>query len=652
MIKFFARLTGAFLAAFFAVTLLPFTDNAQSPRTGQRFFQPEDLFRTWQIGASKWSTDGRFCAVEVLKPRRTLDRSLPTGEIRLLDASNRTFRTISSPAPNYIGFFNPMWSPDGRQLSFLSVDDNAIVQPWIWTVGAKNSRQLTGLDVKVGILDNPIVWVGSDRLALVAWESGAEKSGPLYFRILRGRKIADGWKRAVEMKTPTVSVLESGSGMKTDSSESRLLVIDIRSGKQRTLARGGVHKVSASADGQFISFLRESPGIPNQSIASYFAFETVDEAYDAINWGTERHVIDVQTGSEANPSSMTVSPSPAGRKSNDDIPLPQPGARLLSVAPSHSAALFLANDSQGSRLWIAGGGERPLSESFKFWQANEWVNEIKTGAAESISYKSTDGKKLTAWLLLPPNYSPGTKIPIVTIVYPGLTYGKTMPPSLSLLQPNFEHPQLFAALGYGVLLPSMPEDESRSLARLADGVLPAVDAVIEHGIADPDRISMLGQSDGGFAVLGLLTQTTRFRSAIASAGFSNFVSLYGTFYGQHRYGDAGLPQTGAVLRMLQLEKGYGGMGGPPWTYSDRYRESSSVLQADKVTTPLMLIHGDLDFIPIQQSEEFYTALYRQDKRATFVRYQGEWHTIASRPNVLDLWQRIETWLAETTATRR
>jgi dipeptidyl aminopeptidase/acylaminoacyl peptidase len=63
----------------------------------------------------------------------------------------------------------------------------------------------------------------------------------------------------------------------------------------------------------------------------------------------------------------------------------------------------------------------------------------------------------------------------------------------------------------------------------------------------------------------------------------------------------------------------------------------------------MLVHGDLDNIPIQQAEEFYTALYRQDKRAALVRYQGEWHTIASRANVLDLWRRMGAWLEETMA---
>ena len=162
----------------------------------------------------------------------------------------------------------------------------------------------------------------------------------------------------------------------------------------------------------------------------------------------------------------------------------------------------------------------------------------------------------------------------------------------------------------------------------------------------------MGRAAAAFATLGLITQTTRFRSAIASAGYSDLVSLYGTFYGQYRYGDAGAPQKGQVLRMLQLEKGFVGLGGPPWVEADRYRANSAVLRADKVETPLMLVHGDLDFIPIQQAEEFFTALYRQDKRAVFVRYHGEWHGISNRTNVLDLWRRITEWLSETMAPRK
>jgi len=186
---------------------------------------------------------------------------------------------------------------------------------------------------------------------------------------------------------------------------------------------------------------------------------------------------------------------------------------------------------------------------------------------------------------------------------------------------------------------------------LTSGVLPAIDALLARGIVDPDRVAVAGQSDGGFATLGLLTQTARFRTAIASASSSDLTSLYGTFYGQYRHGDAGPPQKGQVLRMLQMEKGLFGLGGPPWEQSDAYRAGSPLLGADKVQTPLMLVHGDLDFIPIQQAEEFFTALYRQDKRAVLLRYEGEWHTIANRVNVLDLWRRIGQWLSETMPSR-
>ncbi|HET8670782.1 MAG TPA: prolyl oligopeptidase family serine peptidase [Candidatus Saccharimonadales bacterium] len=95
-----------------------------------------------------------------------------------------------------------------------------------------------------------------------------------------------------------------------------------------------------------------------------------------------------------------------------------------------------------------------------------------------------------------------------------------------------------------------------------------------------------------------------------------------------------------------------GLGGPPWKEPDRYRAHSSINQAHKVETPLLLIQGDLDFIPIQQSEEFFTALFRQDKRVRLLRYAGEGHTISDRANVLDMWKQMEAWLTETIAPRK
>jgi len=60
----------------------------------------------------------------------------------------------------------------------------------------------------------------------------------------------------------------------------------------------------------------------------------------------------------------------------------------------------------------------------------------------------------------------------------------------------------------------------------------------------------------------------------------------------------------------------------------------------------MIVQGDMDFVPIQQGEEFFTALYRQNKRAAFVRYIGEGHLLQGQANVRDMWQRIFDWFDE------
>lgn len=623
-----------------------------------RVFRPEDLFRVQRVGAVAWSPDGRHAAIEFTRPGQWLS-TIPNNDIALLDVRAGVIRPLSSPAPSYLGFFNATWSPDGRRVAFLSVDAKADVRLWVWTVGAVRATAVPELDVRFGLADPPIAWIDRNRLAVMAWDAGAEKNGLLHIRILRGRNGADAWKVAVDGKKAAVSVLESRGAPNTLGPSARLLALDLGSGTRKTLARGRLHRLSVSPDGCCVSFLRQDPGIPGQTVASYFERASqagnADAGYTAVNWGTDRHTIDADSGLEIAAPPAAAVPRAADKADVPSSP-PRADARLLSVAPTGAAALYLAQGPDGSRLWLSGGGGRPLTESRQVWRANTWMSEVKLGRAEHVAYTGGDGAPLNAWVLLPPDHVAGTRAPLVTIVYPTSLYGASPPSSFSAFQANFEHPQLFAALGYAVLLPSMPARkdplESHALAPLLSSVLPAVDAAVARGLADPDRIAVAGQSDGGFATLGLITQTTRFRTAIASASFSNLVSFYGTLNGQSRHGDLARPDRTQVLRMLQFEKGGMGLGGPPWEQGTRYHENSAVLRADKVETPLMLIHGELDSVPIQQAEEFFTALFRQDKRAVLVRYAGEGHEIDGRANVLDLWRRVADWLGESMAPRR
>lgn len=274
------------------------------------------------------------------------------------------------------------------------------------------------------------------------------------------------------------------------------------------------------------------------------------------------------------------------------------------------------------------------------------MRDIHPGILRQIEYTSLNGEKLKAQLILPPDYDSERTYPVITEVYPGWVISSTPHPSHEL---NFLNPlnfQLAAAQGYVVLQPSIPlqpEGEADDpILKLLNGVLPAVEKAIALGIADPDRLYLMGQSFGGYAVYGLITQTHRFKAAVSLAGFANLVSMYGAFDPRFRYRrDAHEDCFHGAL----MESGQAAMGNPPWKDLGRYLRNSPIFAVDRVQTPLMIIQGDVDYVPIQQGEEFFASLYRQGKRAEFVRYWGEGHVLSSPANIKDMWERIFAWFS-------
>lgn len=162
------------------------------------------------------------------------------------------------------------------------------------------------------------------------------------------------------------------------------------------------------------------------------------------------------------------------------------------------------------------------------------------------------------------------------------------------------------------------------------------------GIADPNRVGVFGHSYGGYSVYGLVTQTQRFRAAIAFAGITDLVAMYGRLDSRYRFSSTINPLSGpAGLEAQQMR-----MGAPPWEDPDRYLRNSPFFHAHRVTTPVLMIHGDLDSIPATQAEQFFVALNRLNKRSKLVRYLGEGHGIDSPENVRDFWQHVFSWFEE------
>jgi len=281
-------------------------------------------------------------------------------------------------------------------------------------------------------------------------------------------------------------------------------------------------------------------------------------------------------------------------------------------------------------------------------QANLSLRGIQPAVARPLHYRVSGGREVTSWLYLPSGASTDEKRALLVVPYPGQSYGAEPPLAAGPASERFEiNVQLLAAQGYAVLLPSLPSEsgpEKEPPAFIAD-VDDAVDAAVATGTVDSDRIALWGHSYGGYAVAAIAAHTCRYATAIASAGLYDLGAAIGVFGPTMRLA----PETGIPigLQFAWAETGQGRIGVPPWVNPARYIAASPAYRADRIETPMLLIAADRDVSPVQQAEELFSALFRQDKDAELVTYWGEGHVIGSLANVRDMYQRAFEWLDKT-----
>jgi dipeptidyl aminopeptidase/acylaminoacyl peptidase len=163
-------------------------------------------------------------------------------------------------------------------------------------------------------------------------------------------------------------------------------------------------------------------------------------------------------------------------------------------------------------------------------------------------------------------------------------------------------------------------------------VVPAVNHLIDLGIAAPDRVCLIGHSKGGYDVLALITQTSLFCAAVASAGMVNLMA-YGTI------DDSGSAPYG------MSETGIYACGGTPWERRDAYIENSPFFHLDRVRTPLLVISGTADGREEMQAKQTFGALRRLNRRVELRLYRGEGHSPSdwTEENMRDVTERILAW---------
>ncbi|MEK5164251.1 S9 family peptidase [Paenibacillus sp. FSL R5-0527] len=288
------------------------------------------------------------------------------------------------------------------------------------------------------------------------------------------------------------------------------------------------------------------------------------------------------------------------------------GTRRAAMAVT---AFTLPND-----IWVGEITEESVNQRRITRVNRNWLDHVKLARPTRFTFRSPGGPEEEGWILHPP-YSTGEKHPGILQIHggPSAMYGYVFFFEFQLLASNgfaviFVNPR--GSMGYGQELADAIRGDwgNHDYADL----MAAVDTALSRGTLDPGRLGVAGGSYGGYMTNWIVTQTNRFKAAVSMRGISNLYSFFGT-------------SDGGFLRAEEY-------GGPPWELPKSYLRRSPISFVDKVKTPLLLIHSDRDFrVPIEQGEQFYTALKFLQRKVRMVRFLTETHELSREG---EPWHRV------------
>ncbi len=299
----------------------------------------------------------------------------------------------------------------------------------------------------------------------------------------------------------------------------------------------------------------------------------------------------------------------------------------LRATPDGRGVIYDAESSASPEdRWMT---TREFSQPVRVTHLNPQVEKFPPGESRIIEFRSADGETLRAALFLPAGYEAGKRYPLIALVYAS-GMGSRSVNSFGIDYMGEYNYQILTTRGYAILTPDIPVRTGTPMRDLMKAVPQALDRVIELGIADPDRLGVTGQSNGGYSTLALICQTNRFKAAVMNSGFGDLVGFYGSM--NKNDGSGGWHPW--------LEKLGGAMGVPPWEAPMRYVENSPIFYLDRVQTPLLMQAGADDEGIVEYSDQVYVGMKRLNKDVTYLRYRDESHLLERHANKLDYWSRV------------
>jgi dipeptidyl aminopeptidase/acylaminoacyl peptidase len=533
------------------------------------------------------------------------------------------------------GVFAYEWSPDGKSLAFLTRDPMSRDE--------ERQRQNKSFVMRADAPDRPV------RLALV------RVGQPSAMRLLT--PVTD-YVDALSWSPDGREIAYSAAPRTgfTAAYDARVYAVALDGGARRTIVdRPGMNTgPHFSPDGQSIAFI--STNGHNDIMASR-SLTVVPAA------GGTPHVylmddawVDEYVWSTDSRSILLVAND--GTFSRGEHMFEQPIVRL-SVADGKASrlgseptvAFSIGRSADGSRLAFKSVAARTMGEVAvmetssgrvtTIADVNPELKEYAVGDLKPVHWRSFDGAEIWGLLLKPTGAASGKPLPTLVYIHGGPGGGFTFG-----LFPQFMHivPQVdpyptatMAGAGYAILFP-MPrggagygEAGQRAIVNAWGetdyrDIMTGVDDLVAKGIADPNRLGVMGASYGGFMTNWIVTQTGRFKAASAGASLSD---LADTYY---------LSEGGAF--MVDYFK-------RPWENRDGYAAHSPLTFAEKVTTPLLIQHGEVDArVPIANAWKFYRTLKAMGKTVELEVYPRGGHVLREPAQQREQMRRNLEWFVK------
>jgi dipeptidyl aminopeptidase/acylaminoacyl peptidase len=631
----------------------------------KRPFSIDLILESSAVSNSVISPDGRLIAFEVT------ERSPPAWEretrIEIREtAGGRLLRTMKGSS-----FRDLQWAPSGKRLSYHDGDGSLIIldlegggaltilekvedlegYSWspggdyiVYSVSDKPKKDETGVKRLLGIYDRTPYGRNRSFLYMVSVPGGVTK------RLTAGKYSA--YLQAIHPEGRSLLVSRFYEDLSTRPyGFTELITMDLEDMSTETLLRGAwIRSAEWSPDGGRILILAgpSTFGEMGKNVPA----GTIPNDYD-----TQAYILDPETGAI---EAMTREFDPAiagawwsrvdgkiyflaeegtfqrlfrcdpGKRTFERIDL---GLEYISDVDVARYALTAVVSAMGARepLRLYAADLKKATAKKVFDPAAEGFADVVLGDVKEWEFEGSSGRRLDGLVYYPPGFDETGKYPCIVYYYGGTSplgryFGGRYPNNLwaangyivYMINPS-------GATGYGQAFSAFHVNDWGGVVsgEIIEGVTGFLEA---HPFVDPTRIGCIGASFGGFMTQLLVTRTDIFSAAVSHAGISDITSYWGEGY------------WGALYNAVAAANSF------PWNRPDIYVERSPLFSADKITTPLLLLHGASDTnVPPGESEQMYTALKLLGRDVEYIKYEGQSHFILDPDKRLAWSNAILAW---------